>query len=162
MKQKAENPIAEAEGFSISSDALLDLMGDVLARGVPFKFKARGSSMTPFVRDGDVITISPLDQGRVGLGMIVAFNYPGRRNLVIHRIVDVAPDEVLIKGDNSPDKPDGWIPNGNLLGHVIEIRRAGRRIWLGLGSERCLIAFFSRRKWIIPLRRAVAVLRGMK
>lgn len=135
-------------------------MRDVLARGIPFKFQARGSSMMPFIRDGDVITIAPLQRGGAGLGTIVAFTRPGNGILVVHRIVDISENLFFINGDNYPQNPDGWVPFENLLGRVVEVNRNGRRIWLGLGVERYLIAYLSRRNWLSPLRSFVAALRG--
>ena len=46
-------------GLSLSGEALIELMRAVLARGLPFRFAARGFSMAPFIRDGDVISVSP-------------------------------------------------------------------------------------------------------
>jgi signal peptidase I len=162
LKMKVEEVVLEPESYSISSADLLELMQEVLAKDGLFRFKARGSSMTPFIRDGDVITITRLRSGKAGLGAIVAFRHPDGGHLVIHRTIKVASDAVLIKGDNNPQKADGWIPNENILGSVVEIKRDGKRVWLGLGGERLLIAFFSRLKWLIPLRGVVAALRGRK
>jgi len=162
LKVIAQEADSEPQAFSISSTDLLELMQAVLAKGDSFRFRARGSSMTPFIRSGDVITISSLDKRGAGLGMVVAFKHPAGGHLVIHRVVGVAPGAVFIKGDNIPHRTDGWIPAGNLLGCVLEIRRNGKRVWLGLGIERYLIAFFSKVQWLIPIRSALAALRGRK
>ena len=162
LSRKTDNSEKEVMGFPISSSALVDLLEDVLGREVPFRFKARGGSMTPFIRDGDVITIAPLSQQIAGLGSIVAFKRPETGSLVVHRIVAVSENAVLIHGDNNPQNSDGWIPCEYLLGRVIEIKRDGRHVWLGLGLERYLIAFLSRKKWLTPVRSIVATVRGRK
>jgi len=162
LKEIAREVDTEPRAFSISSIDLMELMQAVLAKDGVFQFRAGGSSMTPFIRSGDVITIASLDRRGARLGMVVAFKHPAGGHLVIHRIVGVAPGAVFIKGDNSPHRTDGWIPVGNLLGRVLEIRRNGKHVWLGLGIERYLIAFFSKVQWLIPIRSALAALRGRK
>lgn len=162
MRDKTQEKSSAPEEYSISSADLSDLMQEVLGKDGLFQFKARGSSMTPFIRDGDVITIAPFEKGKVGLGSIVAFKHPNCGHLVIHRIIKMSSIAVLTGGDNNPQNPDGWIQLNYLIGRVIEVLRNGRCTWLGLGIERYLIAYLSRLKWLLPLRRAVAVLRGRK
>jgi hypothetical protein len=149
-----------AESHPISGKALLVLLQAVLARGVPFSFCARGWSMVPFIRDGDVITITPLNGNLPGSGKIVAFIRPESGNLVVHRVVGRQGDDFLIQGDSGSDCVDGIVPQENLLGSVKIITRNGRRVWLGLGPERFLIAWLSRTGMLVPLRRLFASLRG--
>ena len=52
----------------LSGAAMLGLLEGVLSRGVPFRFRAGGSSMAPFIRDGDVISVSPLRGDSPGVG----------------------------------------------------------------------------------------------
>ena len=47
---------------------------------------------------------------------------------------------------------DCRIPRENLLGRVTRVERNGKAVWLGLGPERTLIAWLSRRGWLIPVR----------
>lgn len=112
--------------------------------------------MSPFIRDGDVITIAPINQREPGVGNVVAFTRPDTGHLVVHRIIAKQGDQALIVGDGIPDKPDGIIPLENLLGHVTHIERDHKRIWLGLGPERFLITWLSRTQLLIPLRTQVA------
>ena len=145
--------------YLISGPLLLDLMKAVLAKDVLFRFKALGTSMLPFVHSGDTITIAPLSQKAYSNGSIVAFTRPAEERLVVHRIADLDEGQVFILGDNNSGYPDGWIPKENVLGRVIRIERNGRIIWLGLGIERLLIAWLSRRNWLLPLRSLLAKLR---
>jgi len=126
-------------------------MRAVLGRGVPFRFCARGWSMAPFIRDGDVITVSPLQRARPGIGEVVAFIRPGEGNVVVHRVVTRRGADSFIQGDAVPECTDGIIPPQNLLGRVTRIERNGRNVWLGLGPERYAIAWLSRTRWLIPL-----------
>jgi hypothetical protein len=238
--------------LSLSGAALLALARDVLARGAQVRFRARGSSMSPFIRDRDILTLAPVltlvgsglpacddafvrhqpgvspasleppiprahpdpapadsrgagppacdhrpsgrwrrararlfpsktashnppvaqtasNQGpkadekaalapatpppHIHFGDVLAFDSAGR--LIVHRLVRIAPGQYLLKGDNNP-QPDGWFPADAILGRVVRVERAGRRIRLGLGPERALIAVLSRRgalPWLFaPLR----------
>lgn len=152
--------VVRGADLPLSGDALLDLMAAVLARGVPFRFRARGWSMAPFIRDGDVITVAPLGRAAPRVGEVVAFVRPEGGNLVVHRVVALRGASVAIQGDNVPEYPDGLVPPANLLGRVTRIERVGRPVWLGLGPERHVIAWLSRTGLLLPLRTALARLRG--
>ncbi len=141
-----------AEELNLSGPALLDLMRAVISRGVPFRFRARGWSMTPFIRDGDVITVSPLDNPSPGIGRVVAFIHPLKDKLVVHRVIARRNSSVLMQGDSVPEHSDGLVPEERLIGQVTRIERKNRSIWLGLGPERYLIAWLSRARLLIPLR----------
>jgi hypothetical protein len=144
--------VTRAGELPLSGHALLELMRAVLARGVPFRFCARGWSMAPFIRDGDVITLSPFQRALPGVGDVVAFVRPGTGNLVVHRVVARRGSASLIQGDGVPECRDGIIPPENLLGRVTRVERNGQDVWLGLGPERTVIAWLSRVRLLIPLR----------
>jgi hypothetical protein len=153
--QQFEEPrlfVVKAQELPLSGQALLELMRAVLARGVPFRFCARGWSMAPFIQDGDVITISPLPQAGPRVGEVVAFVRPGVGKLVVHRVVDRLGTASFIQGDSRPEYADGMIAPENLLGRVTRIERDGRDVRLGLGPERTAIAWLSRRRLLSPLR----------
>lgn len=148
--------LTRAAELPLSGQALLELMRSVLARGVPFRFCARGWSMAPFIRDGDLITVSPIQEALPGIGDVVAFVRPETGNLVVHRIVATHGAARSLQGDSGPACPDGIIPPENLLGRVTRVERQGRDVWLGLGPERYLIAWLSRNGLLIPLRASLA------
>jgi len=136
------------EELHLSGPALLDLMQSVLARGSSFRFKAKGWSMSPFIRDGDVITVSPLAGKVPRVGEVVAFTRPDNGGLVVHRIIAKQGSHVLVRGDGVAEFADGLVPLSNLLGRVSRVERDGRRTGLGLGPERRIIAWFSRKGWL--------------
>ncbi len=134
---------------SLPSAAFAELMAAVLDKNAPFRFTAPGFSMTPFIRDGDVITIAP---GQLRYGDVVAFMNPCRSKLTVHRIVHVSRAGYLLKGDNAPE-PDGRLPGSRIIGRVVRVEHHARQVRLGLGIERIAIAFLSRRGWLTPLVR---------
>lgn len=124
-------------------EALPEVVKAVLAKGAVCRFQVKGHSMSPFIKDGDVVTVSPLFGTAPHLGDVVAFIHPGPDKLVIHRVVGRKDDSCIIIGDNTFEI-DGPVSTGNILGRVTRVERGGKRIIVGLGLERYLIAFLSR------------------
>lgn len=144
---------------ALSGPMMAKLVRDVLSRGVPFRFQAGGSSMFPFIRDGDVISIVPLPPSGPGVGDAVAFLKPQVERLVVHRLVKKCDDGYILKGDNYRfGEWDGPIPLTNLLGIVTQVERKGKQVRLGLGPERRVIAAASRCGVLFPLVQIAAAL----
>ncbi|MFA4992264.1 MAG: S24/S26 family peptidase, partial [Candidatus Omnitrophota bacterium] len=136
------------EEKNFSSQDYAGLLGAILTRKAEVRFKANGFSMSPFIKDGDIITVSPLNDLSPRVGDIVAFNNEKTCKLAVHRIVarktgDGVP-YFFIKGDNVARGAFEGGPLKNILGRVTRIERRGRRVSAGLGPERRLIAFLSR------------------
>jgi len=139
--------LSGADEVCISSQDLLELLTSVLKKQASFRFKAKGWSMSPFIRDGDVITISHHPESVIGIGKPVAFVCSETRKLKVHRIIGRNNSRYLIKGDRLFN-PDGLMPRENILGIVTKIERGGKSIIFGLGPERYMIAFLSRARVI--------------
>lgn len=138
--------IKEEELF-ISGKDLAALLKATLAKDSYFRFKVKGFSMSPFIKDNDVVTVSPLLDSKIDFGRTVAFVHPKTERLAIHRIVDKIGDYYLIKGD-CVFNADGLIPRENILGVVTKIERRCRKIFLGLGFERIIIALLSQARFL--------------
>jgi len=130
------------------------LATELLREGKTVSLRVGGASMAPFVRTGDVVTLRP--DGRVRVGDVIA-RLAGPDRLLVHRVVSGG-DPPLTRGDSATEADPG-LASGELLGRVSDVERAGRRIRAGLGPERRLLAWLSRRGWLRPLlvaaRRAV-------
>ena len=138
------------QDLSLSGPVLIDLLAAVLEKGARFRFQAKGFSMSPFIKDGDVVTVSPLSECSLGLGDVVAFINPAIRNLVVHRLVGKRGNSCFIKGDNIVET-DGSIAKTNILGCVTKVERNGKRVFLGLGPERFLLSILTRTGLLFPL-----------
>jgi phage repressor protein C with HTH and peptisase S24 domain len=125
----------------LSGESLTELMREVLARGRLFRFRAKGSSMSPFIKDGDVVTVRPLGGSPPRTGDIVAFLHPATGRAAVHRVVRKTSGLFSLKGDNVLDG-DGTLSLGQILGTVCRVERAGENVRLGRG--RALIASLSR------------------
>lgn len=134
----------------LSGAALTDLAQGVLAKDRLFRFRAQGTSMYPFVRDGDVIVISPLRVQAPRVGDIVACLRLDTNRFFVHRILRKQANCYLIKGDNACCD-DGWFPRESILGRVVQIERRGSQVRFGLGVERLLIVTLARLHWLVPV-----------
>jgi len=140
-------------GFSAREIA--ELARTILGRGAAFRFRAVGRSMSPFIRDGDVLTIQPLRRRQLRQGLVVAFIHPATGNFVVHRIIRRRNDRLSVQGDNIPNEFDE-IPEEAVIGFLARVERDGKMRKLGLGSEGWLIAGLNRQGLFKPLRAAVS------
>jgi hypothetical protein len=157
----AEPPPAEnVLELAVSGEDLHQLMKAVLARGGVFHFRARGWSMTPFIRNGDTITVAPVSMEAPAVGKVVACLQPATGQLVVHRIIARQGAAYLVQGDNAAGQPDDLVAPQDILGCVTRVERDGRRVYLGLGPERRLVAYLSRSKRLGGLLRRLRLLRS--
>lgn len=147
--------------LKLSGSSLAGLMCSVLDRDVGFRFKAKGYSMSPFIRDQDVITISRSLTKQPVTGDVAAVVNPTTGKAIVHRIVGKTTAGIIIKGDNCKEA-DGLFAHSALVGIVTSVERNGKRAWFGGGPEKKLIAFMSRTKLltllILPLLRRIKLL----
>jgi len=133
--------------FGADSHALLC---DILGKGVPLRFKARGSSMSPFIKNGDVLSIYPKLNNTCENGDVVAYRQGMQNKIVIHRIIGVKNGCYMLKGDNTAGNAD-LVCEKDLLGYVSKVERNGKKAHLGLGPERFLISLLNRLDLLVPL-----------
>jgi signal peptidase I len=116
--------------IACDSATFAELGTTILALGKSLRFRARGYSMHPLVRDGDLLTIEPVDVRSLQRGDLVFFRNP-QGEVVVHRMVrrtgqgDSLSFEV--KGDGLP-APDGLVPGKEIFGRVTSIERDGVRM----------------------------------
>lgn len=103
---------------------------EILTRGNALRFRAHGRSMYPFIRDGDVVEVKPVQAAAVGLGDVVLCRY-GEGRLVAHRVIGVSTENgrcvLAMKGDSARHR-DAPIYSEQVLGQVIVIERGGRKV----------------------------------
>ena len=76
---------------------------------------------------------------------------------MIHRIIGKTADLYLIQGDNAT-QPDGLFRTASILGRVTTVDRKGKNVFFGLGPERFLFAFLSRRGRLFTVRNLTRML----
>ena len=126
------------------------LAAQVLGAGNNLRFEARGSSMVPFIRSGDVVEVQPVEVERLRPQQVVLCRVAGGR-LVVHRVLQVGADGLLVQGD-SRRHPDGRVPAAAVLGRVTAVQRGGRQISMDACATRGLV-----RVWLLltPVRGAL-------
>lgn len=135
--------VREQGELPLSGVSLTELLSSVLAKGKAFRFRAKGGSMSPFVKEGDVITVSPLRGRQPRTGEIVAFLHPTSGRVAVHRVVRASPGAFLLRGDNSHDA-EGPLAGERILGVVTEVVRGGKRVKGVQGRFSPMVAFLSR------------------
>ncbi len=99
-----------------------ELAVELLRRGGALRIKARGASMLPFVRDGDIVFVTPTVRG-IDIGDIVCYE-PAVGRLFLHRVIRRDGLRVVTKGDALSFTE--VIDPRQVLGTAIAIERRGR------------------------------------
>jgi hypothetical protein len=100
-----------------------ELAAQVLRRGERLRIKARGGSMLPFLRDGDVALVTPVAADGIDLGDVICYEtLPGK--LFVHRVIRRQRDRLVAKGDALVFTD--LIDRTQLLGKVVAVERHGR------------------------------------
>jgi len=118
----------------VRSSMFFKLTVDLLKSGRGVRFKAPGRSMTPTIREDEMITVEPVSPSSVRKGDIILYN--NETGVIAHRVVyiekkqgSLTPHSFILRGDASieNDKP---VASGQVLGKVVSLERDGRRIAL--------------------------------
>jgi len=110
---------------------LLELSKDIFRKGKSIRFQAKGWSMRPFIRDGDFIVVSPIENSSIKTGDVV-FCITTENKVIVHRVIKkYKKDEdnriiMFIKGDATFSSPEK-VEMQNVLGKVVEVERNGRK-----------------------------------
>lgn len=116
------------------------LAAEILQGGNSLRFRVRGASMRPFIKDGDLAEVWPTSTSDLRRGDVVLCRHAGGR-LVVHRVVRVRRKNgriaVVTRGDLMA-QPDGSVPAHDVLGRAVAVEREGRRIALDRGLHRLL------------------------
>ena len=95
----------------------------ILKQGNCIRFRAEGRSMSPSIRNGDIIEVGP-DIDDITPGDIIL--YRSKENTpVVHRVIKINESiGILTKGDSSLSF-DNPITHEHVLGRVIEVKKSG-------------------------------------
>jgi hypothetical protein len=110
----------------------LELSQELLDRGVLLRFRAHGRSMHPFIKDGSILIVQPLDGALANIGDII-FYRRSDGSLTAHRLVGVnghRESAVLITKGDSHKYNDPPVPAGQVMGRVISVEYRQRQLTL--------------------------------
>lgn len=145
-----ENPTE----LGLSRDSLRELAEAVLRKNRLLRIQARGHSMSPIIRNGDIIVISPLRDRKPGYGDVLAFVHQPCNSLTVHRMIHKQNDRYYFRGDNCLGSPE-MATADQLLGRLSGVERNGIPIRFGLGPERLLIGLLNRKQGFAYLIRSL-------
>lgn len=137
---------------TLETPDFLEQARQLLSRSLPVELRMSGSSMSPAIEDGDVITIEPIADEPVRQGDIVL--YQSRYDTaVIHRVIRIERNQsertVTTRGD-SASQSDSPVPLHRVIGRVKLIERAGEPVKMvgpKLSFKQTILAFFNRLKF---------------
>ena len=123
------------ETLNLKREDFASIAQEVLGRGRALRFRAKGGSMSPFIRNGDVVEVVPLE-GKINLGDIVLYR-SSHGNTVIHRVIQRSKRSIITKGDSVPSSDQPMLSR-QVLGRVVAIEKNGWRIRLDTPMGRLL------------------------
>jgi signal peptidase I len=110
----------------------LDLSLELLERGALLRFRAHGASMHPFIKNGNILIVEPVNDSPLDVGEIV-FYRRSNNVLTAHRLIKVENSPggtvLLTKGD-SLGFIDPPVPLAQVLGKVIQIEGSSKQLTL--------------------------------
>jgi len=109
----------------------------VTEKGKAFRVRAFGLSMHPFIKNRDIITVSPLPSGWPRLGDVAATIHSSTGKLIVHRVVGFKEGSYIIKGDNVP-RPDGQMPGACIQGYVTRVEPEPNNGSIRIGADSAL------------------------
>lgn len=108
--------------------------------------------MYPFIRDGDIIEVKPMEASAIRLGNVI-FYRSAQEQLLAHRVIKVGAQygqvDLVTKGD-SASSPDPLVHPEQVLGRVVAIRRGERRIRLDRGVYQLINVLWARLSPLSP------------
>ncbi len=142
------------EGSESSPDVFSDVSAELLRRGARVRFRATGRSMQPTILEGEAITVEPVAPAAVTRGDILLYRW--ERGVIAHRVIRIertqraavtqssvlrppssvlgaqssvlSPQSLLILRGDAKASCDAPIQLEQVIGKVIAVERAGRRI----------------------------------
>lgn len=92
------------------------LAEELVAAGITFCFQATGQSMFPTIRNGEVLHVEPLGEGKLRCGDIILFRAKGE--FKAHRIIQIKREAFVARGDASL-QADGEVDRRQIIGRVV-------------------------------------------
>jgi len=168
MNFDAQPPVPrEHRAADTAPDPRAELLLQLLRAYGVMRFRALGSSMNPWIRHGDILTVRRVDAAKIRRGQVVFYRSGG--SFLAHRVVGKVQQQnellLVTRGDAVPS-PDAPLAASHVLGRVIRIERGGRGINLESPAREALgwlLAHLSAvSRWTYPpARRLVRLLRLM-
>lgn len=90
-------------------------------------FVYHGHSMTPTLRELDVMQVAAYHDRPIRAGDVIIFIPPDQDQPIVHRVVRVTPQGICTLGDNNPHQDDWLVRPADVLGQVVAAWRGQQR-----------------------------------
>jgi len=86
-----------------------------------------GPSMTPTLKSGDRLCVSPCYGQKIKRGDVIVFISPEDGSRVVHRVVSSNQSGIRTRGDNNNNVDPWLLSHDQILGRVFSVERGNRR-----------------------------------
>lgn len=142
MSEALESTVAQLSGVLAASSGASRFVAHV------------GTSMNPTLSEADLLEVVPYGARLIRAGDVILCRPPGSEQLIVHRIVAVAPGSIRTRGDNNALVDPWLLQAGDIVGQVAAARRGETRRAITGGRGGALQAGWVR--WRRPLDAALA------
>ena len=140
--EKKDASVNLPKSLKLSGKALGVFVRAFVEKGAAIQFRARGNSMFPFIKDGDVVTVLPYGDKTPEPGDVAAFIDSDTEKLIVHRILSFHSNNFTAKGDNCL-RTDAKQPQNNILGYISKINHR-KHVYCDIDyrlSKKCITLF---------------------
>lgn len=131
----------------------VNISAELLQSGYSVRFRPGGFSMSPTIKDGEVLTVKPVEACAVKRGDILL--YKTERGAIAHRVVSIKEERAervfTLRGD-ALGMCDAPVRAEQILGQVISVERKGREVKL---VGRCAVIRCAARSLAARLKRGL-------
>jgi len=138
---------------SLKHTEFAELSSAILGQGGSLRFRAHGSSMSPFIQAGDLLTVQPVEAASLRVGDVVFYRTTGDR-AVVHRVVGRRMQSghvVLATRGDAVFAPDEPVQAEHVLGRVVSLQRGRKIIRQDAGWRRRAALLWARLSPLGPL-----------
>ncbi|MFY9554610.1 MAG: signal peptidase I [Blastocatellia bacterium] len=115
---------------TLETPDFLEQARQLLSRSLPVELRMSGSTMSPGIEDGDIITVEPVSDEPIKQGDIVLY-HSRFDTAVIHRVIRLersSSERAVVTRGDAASHNDSPVPLHRILGRVKRVERAGERI----------------------------------
>lgn len=147
--------------MNIEASELIALKKDILKQSHILRFRVKGKSMHPFIKDGSIIRAKSIDAYRINRADIILYQN-SQNELVVHRVIKKQTNNgkfyFLARGDSSWQADEPVYPE-KILGKVVIIEKSAESaLNIEKGTFRILNLFYAKilflKRWLARLRSA--------
>ncbi len=103
---------------------MLDLMAQRVAAGQIVRFRPTGNSMVPLIASRDLVTVEPVNAGRLEAGDIVLAKVAG--TVYLHKVSAVDHANARVQISNNRGRVNGWTNHARVYGICTNVAGTAR------------------------------------